>query len=64
MLSVTAAQLDAWLAAFMFPLARLLGLFASAPLWSNRGIPLRIRLAAGLAIAMAVLPALPTHCTR
>jgi flagellar biosynthesis protein FliR len=59
MLSVTAAQLDAWLAAFMFPLARLLGLFASAPLWSNRGIPLRIRLAAGPAIAMAVLPALP-----
>lgn len=59
MLSVTAAQLDAWLAAFMFPLARLLGLFASAPLWSNRGIPVRIRLAAGLAIAMAVLPALP-----
>ena len=59
MLSVTAAQLDGWLAAFMFPLARLLGLFASAPLWSNRGIPVRIRLAAGLAIAMAVLPALP-----
>lgn len=59
MLEVTAAQLDAWLAAFMFPLARLLGLFASAPLWSNRGIPVRVRLAAGLAIALAVLPALP-----
>ena len=59
MLSVTAAQLDVWLASFMFPLARLLGLFASAPLWSNRGIPVRIRLAAGLAMAMAVLPALP-----
>lgn len=59
MLAVTAAQLDAWLAALMFPLVRLLGLFAAAPLWSNRGIPVRIRLAAGLAIAMAVLPALP-----
>lgn len=59
MLSVTAVQLDAWLAALMFPLTRLLGLFASATLWSNRGIPVRIRLAAGLAIAMAVLPALP-----
>tara|TARA_R110002049_G_scaffold110222_1_gene259287 strand:- start:3705 stop:4484 length:780 start_codon:yes stop_codon:yes gene_type:complete len=59
MLEVTAAQLDAWLAAFMFPIARLLGLFASAPLWSNRGIPIRVRLAAGLAIALAVLPALP-----
>jgi len=59
MLVVTAAQLDAWLAALMFPLVRLLGLFASAPLWSNRGIPVRVRLAAGLAMAMAVLPALP-----
>ena len=59
MLEVSSAQLDAWLASFMFPLVRLLGLFASAPLWSNRGIPVRIRLAAGLAIAMAVLPALP-----
>lgn len=59
MLVVTAAQLDAWLAALMFPLVRLLGLFASAPLWSNRGVPVRVRLAAGLAMAMAVLPALP-----
>lgn len=59
MISVTAAQLDVWLAAVMFPLVRLLGLFASAPLWSNRGIPVRVRLAAGLAMAMAVLPALP-----
>lgn len=59
MLEVTAVQLDTWLAALMFPLTRLLGLFASAPLWSNRGIPVRIRLAAGLAISMAVLPALP-----
>lgn len=63
MLAVTAAQLDAWLAALMFPLVRLLGLFASAPLWSNRGIPVRVRLAAGLAMAMAVLPALPAMPT-
>jgi flagellar biosynthesis protein FliR len=59
MLSITAAQFDAWLAAFMLPLARLLGLVSSAPLFGNRGVPPRIRLAAGLAIAMTVLPALP-----
>lgn len=59
MLAVSAAQLDAWLAALMFPLARLLGLIASAPLLSNRAMPARIRLAIGLAAAMAVLPALP-----
>lgn len=59
MLSVTAAQLDAWLAAFMFPLARILGLIAAAPFLSNRAVSPRIRLSAGLAIALAVLPALP-----
>ncbi|MBW7861384.1 MAG: flagellar biosynthetic protein FliR, partial [Rhodocyclaceae bacterium] len=59
MLNVTAAQLDAWLAALMFPLARLLGLFASAPVLSNRMLSARVRLAIGLASAMAILPALP-----
>src|SRR5690554_2313904 len=59
MLDITSAQLDAWLATFMFPLARLLGLFAVAPLWSSRGIPMRIRLVSGLAITLVVLPALP-----
>ena len=59
MIEVTAAQLDAWLAALMFPLGRLLGLFASAPVFSNRGVSVRIRLAIGLGVALAVLPVLP-----
>ncbi|ATE59417.1 flagellar biosynthetic protein FliR [Thauera sinica] len=59
MLSVTAAQLDAWLAALMFPLARLLGLFSSAPVFSNRGVSMRVRLAIGLAVTVALLPAMP-----
>ncbi|WP_287366172.1 flagellar biosynthetic protein FliR [Thauera sp.] len=59
MLSVTAAQLDAWLAALMFPLARILGLFASAPIFSNRGVPARVRLAIGLGVAIALLPVMP-----
>ncbi len=59
MLALTAAQLDAWIAALMLPLARLLGLFAAAPLFSNRMISTRVRLAAGLAAALAILPALP-----
>lgn len=59
MLSVTSAQLDAWLVALMFPLARILGLISAAPLLSNRAIPTRFRLAIGLAVALAVLPALP-----
>lgn len=59
MISITSAQLDAWLAALMFPLARLLGMFASAPVFSNRAVPMRVRMAIGLGIALALLPTLP-----
>ena len=57
MLSVTQAQLQAWVIAFMLPMTRILALITSAPFWSNRGISVRIRLAAGMAIGIAVLPA-------
>lgn len=59
MFSVTSAQLDAWIAGLMFPLARILGLMSTAPLFGNRMVPQRVRLAIGLAAAMAILPALP-----
>lgn len=59
MINVSAAQLDAWIVGLMFPLARMLGLFMSAPVLSNTGIPLRIRAGAGIILTLAVLPALP-----
>ncbi|AUM00417.1 flagellar biosynthetic protein FliR [Zoogloeaceae bacteirum Par-f-2] len=59
MLSVTYEQLAGWLAAFLYPLARLLGMFASAPVFSNRAVPARVRLGVGLGIALAIVPVLP-----
>ncbi|MER2554691.1 MAG: flagellar biosynthetic protein FliR [Thauera sp.] len=59
MIDVSAAQLDAWIAALMFPLGRLLGLFSSAPVFSNRGVSMRLRLAIGMGVAIAVLPVMP-----
>lgn len=59
MISITSGQLDAWLAALLFPLARVLGLIGAAPLFSNQAVPVRIRLGAGVAMALAVIPALP-----
>lgn len=59
MLSVTSAQLDAWLALLAYPLARILGLVGAAPVFSNGGIPRRIKLVVGLAIAIGLIPALP-----
>ncbi|MBI5783986.1 MAG: flagellar biosynthetic protein FliR [Rhodocyclales bacterium] len=59
MITVTAAQLDAWLAMLAFPLARVLGLFAIAPIFANAGLPRRIRLLIGLAVTFALAPGLP-----
>ena len=63
MISFTNAQLDAWIVAFMFPLARIMGVLASAPMFSNAAQPKRIRLMAGLLITLAIVPGLPAMPT-
>ena len=59
MISISSVQLDTWLALFVFPLSRILGLLATAPVFNNAALPVRVRLIAGLAITLAVAPALP-----
>lgn len=59
MISLTSAQLDAWIAAFIYPLTRILAVIATAPFWGSTAIPRRIRLVLGLAIAVGLAPALP-----
>lgn len=59
MLTITSTQLDAWLAAFIFPLSRILGLMATAPVFNNAALPRQLRLIVGLAVAVALVPALP-----
>lgn len=59
MISLTSAQLEAWIGAFIYPLTRILALVSSAPLWGSAGLPRRTRLILGLAITIALAPALP-----
>jgi flagellar biosynthetic protein FliR len=59
MISISSAQLDFWIAAFMFPLARVGGLMAIAPVFSNAGLPGRIRILVVLVVTFALAPALP-----
>lgn len=59
MISLTSAQLDAWIAAFIYPMARIMALIASAPLWGSAGLPMRTRLILGLALTIGLAPALP-----
>ena len=59
MITVTSAQLYAWIAAFLWPLARILGLVSVAPLLGNIGIPAPVKLGLGILLALAIAPGLP-----
>jgi len=63
MISLSSAQIDAWIAAFIYPLTRILAFIAAAPLWGTAGIPRRTRLILAFAIAVALTPSLPAMPT-
>ena len=56
MITFTTSELNAFIAAFLFPLARTLALLAAAPPFNNATLPTRVRLLLGLAITMAIAP--------
>jgi flagellar biosynthetic protein FliR len=59
MLTVSDAQLNAWLIEFFWPLTRILGLFMIAPVFGHRSVPTRVKLALGVFTALIVSPTLP-----
>ncbi|MFN6960928.1 MAG: flagellar biosynthetic protein FliR [Rhodocyclaceae bacterium] len=59
MIFFSSAQLDAWINAFLFPLARILALLSIAPIFGNAAQPRRVRLAIGLIISLVLAPMLP-----
>lgn len=59
MITVTSAQLNIWIAAFIWPLTRILGLIAAAPLFGNLSIPIRIKVILGIMLALIVAPSIP-----
>ncbi|MBY4896999.1 flagellar biosynthetic protein FliR [Cupriavidus sp. AU9028] len=60
MLSVTNAQLYEWIAAFIWPLFRLLALFGTAPLFSEMSIPRQVKIGLAAMIAIVVSPTIET----
>lgn len=59
MISLSTAEINAWVVAFFFPLARILAVFAAAPPFDHPALSTRVRLLLGLAISMAIVPVLP-----
>lgn len=59
MISLTTAEINAWIVAFFFPLTRTLALLVAVPPFNNVALPNQVRLLAGLAITVALTAALP-----
>ena len=59
MLTLSSTDLDAMLALFVFPLARILAWLSVDPLLGNRSIPVRIRVVLGVILTLAIAPILP-----
>src|SRR5690606_36540395 len=58
-LTVTSAQLDAWIAALLFPLTRVLALLAAAPVLGPARIPARVRIGLAVGLVIVLAPTLP-----
>jgi len=59
MLLLTAAEINTWIAGFIWPLTRVLGLIAASPFFGNARIPRTARIGLGVMIAVAVAPLVP-----
>lgn len=58
MISFTSAQLNLWIAAFLYPLARILAFIATAPILSNRQVPRNIKVAFAVILTVTISPLL------
>lgn len=58
MISVTLDQLYGWINGLLWPLARVLALLGTAPLFGESGIPVKAKLGLGVLLTIAVGPAL------
>ncbi|GAB3459726.1 flagellar biosynthetic protein FliR [Massilia terrae] len=59
MISFTSLQLNAWLAAFLFPLTRILGVIAAAPVFGNAAVPISLKVSLGVLLTLIVAPVIP-----
>jgi flagellar biosynthetic protein FliR len=58
MITVTSAQLDTWLAMFLWPLSRILALISTDPIFGNRAVPVRVKMGIALLLTLLVVPTL------
>lgn len=60
MITLTSVELNAWLAALLWPLSRILGLITASPLFGNSAVPVSVKVSLGVVLATIMAPALST----
>jgi len=58
-MNFTGAELTTWLATLLWPFMRIGAMFAAAPIFSARSVPVRIRIILAFLIAWVLVPVLP-----
>jgi flagellar biosynthesis protein FliR len=59
MITLTSAELNTWIAAFLWPLTRIIGLLAVAPLFGNVSVPPTVKITFGVMLALIIAPTVP-----
>ncbi len=59
MITFTEAQLMGWISPLFWPFLRVLAVFASAPIFSSRSVPVRTKIGLAFVIALCMQPGLP-----
>src|SRR5450830_724882 len=59
MINVTSAQLYIWIASFIWPLTRILGLIAVAPPFGSASVPMLVKVLLGVMISLVIAPGVP-----
>jgi len=59
MVSFSSELLQTWVIGLLWPLTRVLGMIAAAPLFSHNSIPTQIKLGLGIVLTLIIMPTLP-----
>jgi flagellar biosynthetic protein FliR len=59
MLSLTSVDINAWIAGLLWPLTRILGMIAAAPLFGHASVPTQVKVLLGVMLALVIAPTVP-----
>jgi flagellar biosynthesis protein FliR len=59
MVSISSELINSWIISLLWPLTRVLGVMATAPVFSDRAMPMRIKLGFGVVLTLIIMPTIP-----